>query len=263
MMLARIARADPELLHPIEHGTQEAQHHLMSIKLRDALVRSRVALINAVRFTLKSLCHSVSNPASQRFHKTVLDDVPAECAAVIAPMIETLKTISDQIAQLERQIEALGRKEYPVARHLQQIDGVGPVTSFYFVLKVGDPQRFQRTRDIGAYLGLCPKRDQSGGTDKQLGIAKCGDRYLRCLLVNAAQNILGPFGPPSALKEHGMKIMGSGTARGKKRAVIAIALKLAVLMLSLWRSGEVYEHRAATPTLIIERASAANLDAMN
>lgn len=245
-LLARIARVDEALLHPVEHGGEKQQRDMLAIKLRDALVRSRVGLINAVRFTLKSLGHTVANPASERFHKTVLEEVPESCQEVIRPMVEVLEKITMQIKQMEREIVRLGKESYPQAEKLRQITGVGPITSLYFVLKVGDEKRFSRVRDIGAYLGLTPRRDQSGNTDKQLGITKCGDTYLRCLLVNAAQYIMGPFGPPGALKEYGDKLRGT-TGREKKRAVIAVARKLAVLMLSLWKSGADYEHRATAP----------------
>ena len=235
---------DEALLHPVEHGDEKQQRDMLAIKLRDALVRARVGLINAVRFTLKSLGYSVANPASERFHTTVMEEVPEGCREVIRPMVEVPEKITAQIREMEREITRLGKECYPQPEKLRQITGVGPITSLYFVLKIGDVSRFGRTRDIGAYLGLTPRRDQSGGTDKELGITKCGDAYLRCLLVNAAQYILGPFGPPGGLKEYGTRLMGS-TAREKKRAVIAVVRKLAVLMLSLWKSGAAYEPRAA------------------
>lgn len=244
MMLARIARMDAQLLHPVKHGSAQAQQHLLCIKLRDALVRSRVGLINAVRFTLKSLGHRVSNPSSESFHRTVLSETPKECRSFIEPLVDTLAKLSAEIKGMERSIQQLARKEYPQAQKLQQIEGVGPITALYFVLKIESPERFSNTRDIGAYLGLCPRRDQSGGTDKQLPISKCGDGYLRCLLVNAAHYILGPFGPPSALKAHGLKLMATGSHRAKKKAIIAIARKLAVLMLSLWKSGQSYQRQS-------------------
>jgi transposase len=241
--LARIARVDLALLHPVEHGSEAAQRDLLSIRLRDNLVRSRVQLINAVRFSLKSLGYRVCNPASERFHSRVLAEVPAECLEAVRPLLDVLEVISAKIAEAERTIARLARERYPVASRLQQIDGVGPVTALCFVLKVGDPGRFERLRDIGAYLGLTPRRDQSGSCDKQLGITKCGDTYLRRLLVNCASYILGPFGPESALRRFGQTLTGP-TVRGKKRAATAVARKLAVLMLSLWKTGLPYERRA-------------------
>ena len=241
MMLARLARMDPTLLHPVEHGSQEAQQDMLQLKLRDSLVRARVALINAVRFTLKSLGYPVSNPSSERFHKLVLSEVPESIGEMIAHNVAALAELTQRIKALDVSISRLAAERYPETIYLQQVSGVGPITSLYFVLKVGTPGRFQRTRDIGAFLGLCPRRDQSGETDKELRISKCGDQYLRCLLVNAAQYILGPFGTDSALREHGLRLAQEGTARAKKRAVVAVARKLAVLLLTLWKSREPYE----------------------
>jgi transposase len=248
-MLARLARVDPALLHPIQHGTAQAQHDLLGLKLRDALVRTRVNLINAVRFTLKSLGHSVRNPSSESFHKTVLADVSADCLPVVQPLLTVLAHVTEQIKTMER-----GKKDYPATQRLQQIAGVGPLTALCFVLKIGDPQRFSRGRDVGAYLGLCPRRDQSGGTDKQLRISKCGDGLLRRLLVSAAHYVLGPFGPACALREHGQRLTGTGSAREKKRAVVAVARKLAVLLLSLWKHGTDYEPRVTTSALVLTPA---------
>src|SRR5271170_3256089 len=250
-MLARLARVDPALLHPIQHGSAQAQHDLLGLKLRDALVRTRVNLINAVRFTLKSLGHSVRNPASESFHKMVLADVPADCLPVVQPLLTVLAHMTEQIKGMERDLVQRSKQDYPATQHLQQITGVGPLTALCFVLKIGDPQRFGRSRDVGAYLGLCPGRDQSGGTDKQLRISKCGDGLLRRLLVSAAHYILGPFGPACALRAYGQHLIGT-SAREKKRAVVAVARKLAVLLLSLWKHGTDYEPRVpAAPTLVM------------
>lgn len=247
-MLARLARVDPALLHPIQHGSAQAQHDLLGLKLRDALVRTRVNLINTVRFTLKSLGYPVRNPSSESFHKTVLADIPAECLPVIQPLLTVLAQVTAQIKGMERQLVQRSRRDYPVTQRLQQIAGVGPLTALCFVLKIGDPARFSRSRDVGAYLGLCPRRDQSGGTDKQLRISKCGDGLLRRLLVSAAHYVLGPFGPNCALRQHGQRLTGTGSAREKKRAVVAVARKLAVLLLSLWKYGTDYEPRATVVT---------------
>jgi transposase len=254
-MLARLARVDPALLHPIQHGSAQAQHDLLGLKLRDALVRTRVNLINAVRFTLKSLGHPLRNPSSESFHKTVLADVPADCLPVVQPLLTVLAHVSEQIKGMERDLVQRSKKDYPVTQRLQQIAGVGPLTALCFVLKIGDPQRFGRSRDVGAYLGLCPRRDQSGSTDKQLRISKCGDGLLRRLLVSAAHYVLGPFGPNCALREYGQRLAGSGSAREKKRAVVAVARKLAVLLLSLWKHNTDYEPRVtAGPALGVTAA---------
>jgi transposase len=241
VLLARLGRADRNLLSPIVHGSEEAQHDLLQIKLRDSLVRARVAVINSIRFTLKSLGYRVSNPSNERFHKSVLYEVPESVRTLIAPGVASIAELSARIKALEISIARMAAEKYPQTIYLQQISGVGPITSLYFVLKIENPERFKRTRDIGAFVGLCPRRDQSGETDKELRISKCGDRYLRRLLVGAAQYILGPFGPESALRDYGLRLAQDGTARAKKRAVVAVARKLAVLLLTLWKSRQPYE----------------------
>ena len=241
LMLARIGRMDRALLYPVRHGSEEGQQDLLRIKLRDSLVRARVALINSVRFSLKSLGYAVSNPSSERFHKVAMETLPEVVREMIAPRVQALAELSGRIAVLEREISLLARTKYPQTLWLQQVPGVGAITALYFVLKIEDPKRFKKVRDVGAYTGLCPRRDQSGGSDPQLRISKRGDAYLRRLLVSAAQYILGPFGPQSALREYGLRLAADGTTRAKKRAVVAVARKLCVLLLSLWKNQSPYQ----------------------
>ena len=160
---------------------------------------------------------------------------------VIAPSVRLLEELSLQIKLLDREIIALARSKYADTAWLEQIPGVGPITALYFVLKIQDPARFDRVRDVGAFIGLCPRRNQSGENDPQLRISKRGDAYLRRLLVSAAQYILGPFGPPSALRQYGLALAAGGTPRAKKRAVVAVARKLAVLLLTLWKNKSAYQ----------------------
>lgn len=257
LMLARIARMEPALLYPVRHGSEEAQQDLLRIKLRDSLVRARVAVINSVRFTLKSLGYAVANPSSERFHKLVMDEVPEALRQMIAPSVAVLAELSARIKVLEREICDLAHNKYPQTGWLQQIPGVGPITALYFVLKIEDPGRFTRTRDVGAFIGLCPRRDQSGENDPQLRISKRGDAYLRRLLVSSAQYILGPFAPPTALRHYGLALAAGGSAREKKRAVVAVARKLAVLLLTLWKNQMAYQafpqHREQLRTHDLER----------
>lgn len=239
-MLARLGRADPKLLRPIRHGSEQAQKELLSIKLRDTLVRRRIDIINAIRGTLKSLGHPVSNPDTARFHKIVLEEVPAEQHSVIEPLVKVLRELSEQIKGYDKMIKQAA-EAHPAAKRLQQIVGIGPITSLYFVHKIEDPQRFKRVRDIAPYLGLCPKRDQSGDCDKQLRITKAGDAYLRKLLISAAQYILGPFGKDCTLRSFGLRLCERGGPRAKKKAMVAVARKLAVLMISLWKNRTDYQ----------------------
>ena len=175
LMLARIGRMDRALLYPVRHGSEQAQQDLLRIKLRDSLVRARVALINSVRFSLKSLGYAVCNPSSERFHKVAMERLPETVQQMIAPSVQALAELSTRIAVLEREINVLARTKYPQTLWLQQVPGVGAITALYFVLKIEDPQRFENVRDVGAYAGLCPRRDQSGESDPQLRISKRGD----------------------------------------------------------------------------------------
>lgn len=239
--LARLARSDEKLLHPVHHGSEEAQKDMLMIKLRDSMVRARTSLFNAVRSTLKSLGYKVSKPSAERLPAQIAGEVPAEIHQMIAATLGAMTEMTTRIKDLDKEILRMGKEKYPQTMFLQQVSGVGPITSLYYVLKIEDPRRFEKVRDVGAYLGLCPRRDQSGDTDKQLRITKSGDRYLRRLLVSAAQYMLGPFGPASALRDYGLKLAASGGPRAKKRAIVAVARKLSVLLLSLWKNQEFYE----------------------
>ena len=242
LMLARLARVDPALLHPIQHGSEEAQRDLLRIKLRDNLVRQRVATIGAVRFSLKSLGVRLPSPSTRVFAKrarALLAGEP-ELLAAVGPSLAVVEALTGQIVGLDRDIEALCDERYPETARLRGIRGVGPLTALCFVLVVGDAGRFAKPRQVGPYLGFVPKRDQSGSLDKQLGISKAGNAHLRRLLVGSAQYLLGPFGTDCDLRAHGLKLGARGGRGAKKKAVVATARKLAVVMLSLWQSGEDY-----------------------
>lgn len=168
-----------------------------------------------------------------------------EVAAEGFPGLETLLAMIEQltreIRQMDREIEALCAERYPETRLLRQVQGVGPITALGFVLVLEDPHRFARSRSVGSYLGLRPRQRDSGEQRPQLRITKAGDALLRRLLVTAAHYILGPFGPDTALRRHGLRIAQRGGSAAKKRAIVAVARKLAVLLHRLWVSGEVYQ----------------------
>ena len=245
MMIARIARVDPKLLHPITHSSEQHQRDLLQVKLRDNLVRQRVDIISSIRFTLKSMGVRLPSPKTTSFAKQarlLLEVEDTDLLAMIEPSLQVIDLITKNVRELDRKIEALGQERYPVTQKFQQITGIGPITSLSFVLTIGDPERFAKPRDVGAYLGLVPKRDQSGNSDKQLRISKAGDKYLRKLLVSAAQYIIGPFGADCDLRRHGLALAARGGRAAKKKAVIAIARKLSVLMLAMWKQeGRDYE----------------------
>ena len=243
-MLARIGRADEKLLYPVEHVSEEMQRDLLQIKLRDNLVRQRVDIISSVRFTLKSLGLALPSPSSEAFAlkaRNTLKHEHPDVLALIEPSLRVLDAMTEQIKELHRSIEAMATEKYPESEFLTQISGVGLITSMSFILTIGDPLRFKRKRDVGAFLGLVPKRDQSGDSDPNMRITKAGDSYVRKLLVGAAQYILGPFGPDSELKRKGLKIAERGGPRAKRKAVVAVARNLAVLLLTLWHDEAIYQ----------------------
>lgn len=167
--------------------------------------------------------------------------MPSELAPALEPVRKTIEELTVRIRAYDKQIEQLGRDKYPETEGLRAIVGVGPITSLAFVLTVEDCSRFDKSRSVGAYLGLTRRRDQSGQTDKQLGISKAGDEAMRALLVGAAHYILGPFGTDCELRAFGLKLAQGGGKNAKRRAVVAVARKLAVLMHHLWKSGAAYD----------------------
>ena len=175
------------------------------------------------------------------FHNKAPEHIPEALLAALGPILETIGSLTRRIREYDRRLEAIAKEHYPETELLRQVEGVGPLTALTFVLTVEDPHRFEKSRTVGAYLGLVPARDQSGDRDPQRRISKEGDEMLRKLLVSGAHYVLGPFGSDSDLRRHGEKIAARGGKNSKKRAVVAVARKLSVLLHSLWISGEVYE----------------------
>ena len=240
-MLARIARFDPSLLYPIHHRGERAQSHLTIIRARDALVRARKVLVGSARGLVKTQGGRIGKCAAGCFHKRLLAEMPEVLEPALEPIARSLESISEQIRHFDRQIEKLGQEHYPETQVLRAINAVGALTSLAFVLTIEESSRFKKSRQLGPFLGLTPKRDQSGTTDKPLSITKAGDTYLRRLLVQSAQYILGPFGQDCDLRRHGLKLAARGDKIAKRRAVVAVARKLAVLMHSIWKNNSQYD----------------------
>ena len=239
--LARLARIDPQLLAPVKHRSRQAQADLMVIRARASLVRARTALVNAARGLTKSYGERIRgcNPRNMDLEKA--QALSPELQTALVPLLQALEGLSAQIAQYNRQIEDLATKRYPQTALLKQVKGVGTLIALTYMLTLEDPHRFRKSRDAGCYAGLQPGRRNSGQSAPQMHISKEGDPYLRTLLVQGAQHILGPFGADSDLRRWGLKLAERGGKNGKKRAIIATARKLAVLLHRLWVSGEVYE----------------------
>ena len=239
-MLARLARVGPELLRPIQHRSEQAQADRLAIQVRSTLVETRTKLVNAVRGLVKSFGERVPGCDADYFTMEQLAGLPEWLQDQMRPLLKNIVGLTGQIKAAETQIEQIAQ-QYPETGRLQQVYGIGPLIALTYVLTVDDPQRFQRSRDAGCYVGLQPKRRDSGEAQAQLGITREGDRYLRSLLVQGAHCLLSRRAPDSDLKRWGNKLSGRGGKNAKKRAVVAVARKLAVLLHRLWITGEVYE----------------------
>jgi transposase len=240
-MLARLARIDPQLLSPVKHRRAQAQADLTVIRARASLVRARTALVNAARGLTKSYGERLRGCNPRNMDAEKAQSLSPELQAALGPLLQALESLSEHIGEYNQRIEAIAQQSYPQTAVLKQIKGVGTLIALTYMLTLEDPQRFRKSRDAGCYLGLQPGRRNSGQSEPQMHISKEGDPYLRTLLVQGAHHILGPFGADSDLRRWGLKLAERGGKNGKKRAIIATARKLAVLLHRLWVSGEVYE----------------------
>jgi transposase len=239
--LARLARIDPQLLYPVKHRSAQAQADLMMIRARAGLVRARTGLVNTARGLAKSYGERLRGCNVRDMDPEKAEGLSPELRRALEPLLAVIEELSDRILEYNDRIEALAQASYPKVELLKQIKGVGTLIALTFLLTLEDPHRFGKSRDVGGYLGLQPGRRNSGESEPQLHISKEGDPYLRTLLVQGAQHILGPFGIDCDLRRWGLKLAERGGRNAKKRAIVATARKLAVLLHHLWVSGEVYE----------------------
>jgi transposase len=239
--LARLARLDPKLLYPLKHRGEGSQAHLAIIRSREALVSCRTQLVNHVRGAVKSFGARLPKCPASSFHNKAPEHIPEALWPALGPILETIGSLTERIRDYERQLETVCQEHHPETDLLRQVEGVGALTALTFVLTLEDPYRFEKSRTVGAYLGLVPASDKSGDRDPQKHISKEGDEMLRRLMVGSAHYILGPFGSDSDLRRHGGKIASRGGKNAKKRAVVAVARKLSVLLHRLWVSGELYD----------------------
>jgi transposase len=238
--LARFAASDPKLLAPVQHRSQQRQQDLNLIQARAVLVRARTMLVNALRGLIKSGGGRLPACSTEALPSRAPAAVPPSLVEVATPLIDQIGLLTAQIAGMDKQIDKLAAK-YPEIVVLRTAPGVGPVVAAAYVLTLDRVDAVPSNRSAGAFLGLRPGQGQSGDSDPQKRISKCGNTYLRSLLVQSAQYILGRFGPDTALRRWGLKLAQSGGKRGKKRAIVAVARKLAVILHSMWRSGQRFQ----------------------
>jgi transposase len=240
-LLARLAAADPALLSPIEHRGERAQAGLAVLRARDALVKSRTSKLSQVRGVAKSFGLRLPKHSSSCFAYRVRNEIPALLAPALHPLLDAMESETALIKDLDKEIQRLSDEEFPETRYLRQVNGVGVLTALAFVLVLEDPRRFVNSRAVGAYLGLRPRQHESGTIRKQMHITKAGDAFLRVLLVQCAQYILGPFGTDCDLRRWGLKRAERGGKNAKRRAVVAVARKLSTVLHRLWTSELEYE----------------------
>jgi len=239
--LARLARIDPELLGPVRHRSAKAQIHLTVIRARAELVNARTALVNAVRGLVKSYGQRLPKCGTQQVNRELAAELNAELREVLEPLLKEIESLNERVKEYDERMEKIAKEVYPQVSLLKQVKGVGTQIALTYVLTIEDPHRFLKSREVGCFLGLKPGRRNSGESEPQKGISKEGDRYLRTMMVQGAHHILEPFGEDSDLRRWGLKLAERGGKNAKKRAVVAVARKLAVLLHRLWVSGEVYE----------------------
>lgn len=240
-LLARVARFDPQMLSPIRHRGEQAQADLAMLRSRKVLVDARTKLITSVRGMVKAVGGRLPKCSTASFANKARDHLPASLRPALEPMLTVIGQLTLQINEMTRDLKKLAAERYPETELLSQVDDVGLITSLTYVLTLEEPARFQRSRQVGAYLGMVAREQQSGEHKPQLRITKAGDVYLRSVLVQCAQRILGPHGKDSDIKRWGLKLAGTGNKIRKHKAVIAVARKLSVLLHRLWLTGEVYE----------------------
>ena len=238
--LARLARIDPELLGPVRHRSAKAQIHLTVIRARAELVSARTALVNAARGLAKSFGQRLPKCGTQQVSGKLAEGLSAELREVLEPLLREVESLNERIQEYDERMEKIAKEVYPEVFLLKQVKGVGTQIALTYVLTIEDPHRFLKSREVGCF-GVETWRRNSGESEPQNKISKEGDRYLRTMMVQGAHYILGPFGEDSDLRRWGMKLAERGGKNAKKRAVVAVARKLAVLLHRLWVSGEVYE----------------------
>lgn len=248
--LAQLARVDPALLAPIRHRGERAQQELAVIRARAALVEARTGLINAARGQTKTLGERLARCDGDQVGVEMAEGLPAEVRTAVEGLLRMVAELTGEIRNYDREIHAIAGR-YPERELLMAIYGVGELTALAFVLTIEDQQRFKKSREVGPFLGLVPGQDQSGARDVALRITKEGDRLLRTLLVQCAHCIVRAGAPDSDLRRWALAKLeqdqreaernGQKKNPRKKRVLVAVARRLAVLMHRLWATGEVYD----------------------
>lgn len=238
--LARLGWADPRLLHPVVLRGEVSARLRDLVHARSQVVRMRTGIVNHLRGVMKKEGVAIERGTSGAWATRCRAKLPQDRQAIAGPLFQLVETLGEVIRGYDQQIEREAAQE-PTTALLRQVHGVGPITALTYVATIDDPHRFARSRQVGSYVGLAPRSDRSGERAKECGITHCGDATLRWLLVQSAQYILGPHGQDCDLRRQGLALVARGGPTAKRRAVTAVARKLAVMLHRLWVSGQPYE----------------------
>lgn len=238
-LLARLGRMDIKLLRPVAHRSATAQAGLAIVRSRAGTVRCRTLLINSIRGQVKAAGSRIPDCDARYFHDRC-GAIPDALKPALLPLVAMIKQLSKTIEDYDNKLEKDADTIAPGARRLTTIPGVGILTAISFTLVIDDVKRFASSRAVGPYLGLVPRRSQSGEIDKAMRISKAGDPYTRQLLVQCAQWGLRKDAKDSELHTWGLKLAGTSKV-DKRRATIAVARKLAVLMHRMLVTGKDYD----------------------
>jgi len=235
-VLARLVRVDEGFLGRVTHRSESAQLQRGLMTARTALVNARSRWVHSARGILRSFGFRVPGGSTSRFHERCAKvEMPDDLRAVVQPLLNQTEQVSLEIQALDDLLEDIAATN-PIAQHLQAVPGVGTIVALYFVFSIDDPDRFQHSRDVAAFFGLRPILRGSGEVCHSGRITKEGDPEMRRLLIQAAHGMINSR-KSCALQQWALKL---AARRGKKKALVALARKIAVLLHHLWVTGEVY-----------------------
>jgi len=231
--IAQMMRAG--LYRPVHVKTLRSQKLRMLLVHRKLLQSKSIAIENDLRGTLRNFGLKVGVAGAAKFEarvKELVENLP-DLAALVEPLLVVRRVLREQIAVLHRRLLAIVRND-EVCRRLMTTPGVGPVVALTYRATIDVPARFRNSRAVGAVMGLTPCKYQSGQSDRTGAISKCGDEMLRVMLYEAAQILLMRSTKWSWLKAWAMQI---ARRRGMKKAIVALARRLAVIMHRIWVDG--------------------------
>lgn len=245
-VLARVAQGLPELLCPVEHRSESVHADLSVLRSRELVIEQRTQLVNRVRGIVKASGHRIPSCSATYFFSKASAHVPEHLWPACAPLFKVLETIHEQLLEITRQLKKMVREKYPAVERMMTTPSVGLTTALTFVLTLERPGRIRGIRNVGAFLGMTPRKKESGSSAPQLGITKAGDTHLRRLLVLCAHHLLSR-GKDCRLKRWGLELCKRGGPNAKKRAIVAVARKLSVHMLAMWKSGQDHDSWHGVP----------------